>query len=55
MNLKKKKDNETINKGDEKPTLKKYNNSNLIYDSNQNFYKYHIIKYFYEFSFKFSF
>ena len=35
---------ERINNDDKKPTLKKYNKSNLIYDSNHTFYKYHNIK-----------
>ena len=30
---------EAINKNDEKPTLKKYNKLDLIYNSNYNFYK----------------
>ena len=35
---------ETINKDDKKTTIKRYNKSNLIYDNNHGFYKYHDIK-----------
>ena len=39
--LDKKESDETINKDDDKtPTIKKYNKSNLIYNSNHSFYKY---------------
>ena len=35
---------EKINKNDRKPTLKKYNISDLIYNANHSFYKYRDIK-----------
>ena len=35
---------EAINKSDRKPRLEKYNQSDLIYDTNHSFYKYHDIK-----------
>ena len=34
----------TINKDDQKPTLKKYKKSDLIYDSKHSFHKYNNIK-----------
>ena len=46
----KKKGDETINKDDKEPTLKKCNKSDLIYDSKHSFCKYHTIKKFYNLS-----
>ena len=43
-------DNKTINK---KPTIKKYDRSNLIYSYKHNFYKYHDIKKINSLSFEF--
>ena len=40
----KKEDVERINNDDKKPTLKKYNKSDLIYNSKHSFYKYYDIK-----------
>ena len=40
----KKEDDGAMNKVDTKPTLKKYNSSNLICNNNHSFYKYHNIK-----------
>ena len=34
---------ETINKNDKKPTLKKYNKLDLIYNSNYSFYRCYIL------------
>ena len=43
---------EAINKSDRKPRLEKYNQSDLIYDTNHSFYKYHDIKKFDNLSFR---
>ena len=52
MNLIKNEDGERINKYHKKPTLKKYNKLNLIYDSSHSFYKCHGIKKFDNLSFR---
>ena len=48
----KKEDVKTINKNDKNTRIKNYNKSNLMYDSNHNFYKYYDIKIFDNHSFE---